>query len=264
MQLLRTTFDEDAERYDRARPGYPPELFDDLAALALLPPAARVLEIGCGTGQATLPLAERGYRLTCIELGRRLAAVARRNLAAFPNVEVLNADFETWEPLHGFDAVVAFTAFHWIAPDVRYAKSASLLGERGALAVVSTQHVRPPDGDRFFVDVQADYEAVVPDDPATKASVGGPPAPETIEGLGAEIATSGCFEPVGARRYVWDVTYTADEYVDLLQTYSGHRGFDEETRGRLLTRIRRRIEARADPVVRKTYLTMLDVARPRR
>ncbi|MFF4484871.1 hypothetical protein ACFY0F_00005 [Streptomyces sp. NPDC001544] len=31
---LSRTFDEDAELYDRARPGYPPELYDDLAQLA--------------------------------------------------------------------------------------------------------------------------------------------------------------------------------------------------------------------------------------
>src|SRR5690242_3978015 len=44
---LRGSFDEDAELYDRARPGYPAALFDDLDALAELPPGARVLEIGC-------------------------------------------------------------------------------------------------------------------------------------------------------------------------------------------------------------------------
>jgi len=264
-QLLRTTFDDAAERYDGARPGYPRELFDDLVELAGLSPAARLLEIGCGTGQATRALAERGYRIICVELGERLAAVARRNLVGFPDVEVVNADFETWEPEQaGFDAVVAFTAFHWIDPEVRYARTASLLDDTGVLAVVSTQHVLPPDGDAFFVEVQEDYEAVVPDDPATKAGVGGPPASETVQGLAGEIDASGRFRLLGERRYVWDVVYTADGYVDLLQTYSGHLGLDEGTRGRLLSLIRRRVEERPDAVVRKTYLATLDVARPRR
>ena len=60
---LRAVFDQDAERYDRARPGYPAELFDDLAALTGLRAGDRVLEIGPGTGQATVPLAQRGYRI---------------------------------------------------------------------------------------------------------------------------------------------------------------------------------------------------------
>jgi 16S rRNA A1518/A1519 N6-dimethyltransferase RsmA/KsgA/DIM1 with predicted DNA glycosylase/AP lyase activity len=92
----RASFDKDAELYERARPGYPRELFDDLADLAGLRPGARVLEIGSGTGQATLPLAERKLEITAIELGPNLAAVARRKLARFPNVAVIVGAFEDW------------------------------------------------------------------------------------------------------------------------------------------------------------------------
>jgi ubiquinone/menaquinone biosynthesis C-methylase UbiE len=52
---LSRIFDEDAELYDRARPGYPTELYDDLAELAGVRTGSRVLEVGCGTGQATVP-----------------------------------------------------------------------------------------------------------------------------------------------------------------------------------------------------------------
>jgi SAM-dependent methyltransferase len=245
--------------YDRARPTYPSRVFDDLAELARLPEAARLIEIGCGTGQATLPLAARGYSITCVELGEQLAAVARAKLLRFPVVEVVNADFETWQPAHAeFDAAVAFTAIHWIAPDLRYAKAASLLRDRGMLGVVTTEHILEPDGDDFFMNVQEDYEAVVPDDPATKAV--GPKPPETIPDLSEEISASGRFRNVADRRYLWDVIYTADEYIDVLNTYSGHRGLDDYTRERLLYRIRNRIEARPRGQVRKTYLAMLNVA----
>lgn len=222
---------------------------------------ARLVEIGCGTGQATLPLAQRGYAITCVELGEQLAAIARRKLADFPGVEVINDTFESWRPERaGFDAIVAFTAFHWVAPAARYARTARLLRERGKLAVVSTQHVLPPDGDRFFVEVQEDYEAVVPDDPSTKAGAGGPPHPDAVADLGEEIIGSGRFRYVDGRRYLWDVLYAADEYVALLNTYSGHRMLDDETRASLLSRIQGRIEARPESTVRKTYLAMLDVA----
>jgi SAM-dependent methyltransferase len=252
------------ELYDRARPAYPTQVLDDLVALAQLPAAAHLLEIGCGTGQATLPLAERGYAITCVELGERLAAIARRKLAGFPGVEVLNADFESWQPERsGFDAVVAFSSFHWLAPEQRYAKTAKLLREGGSLAFVSTAHVLPPDGDPFFTDVQADYEAVVPGDPATQA--GGPPDPDALADHGdavvaEQIEQSGRFHKLEARRYLWDVTYSADDYVAVLGTYSGHRALDAEARGRLLARIHARIEARPGRRVRKTYLAMLYVA----
>lgn len=260
-ERLRTTFEEDAELYERARPRYPRELFADLIALGRLPTAARILEIGCGTGQATLPLAEGGYEITCVELGEQLAAVARRKLASFPKVEVINTNFETWRPMRAdFDSAVAFTSFHWIAPETRYAKTASLLREHGTLAVVSTRHVLPDDGDDFFVRVQEDYEAVVPDDPKTKAGTGGPPAPDAVPDCAEEIGASTYFRNVAARRYLWDVTYSADAYLAVLNTYSGHRALDDDTRRRLLSRIRRRIDARPGRRVRKTYLAMLNVA----
>jgi ubiquinone/menaquinone biosynthesis C-methylase UbiE len=259
--FLRTTFEQVPELYDRARPNYPSEVFDDLAALAELRAPARIVEIGCGTGRATLPLAERGYEITCVELGEQLAAVARRKLASFQNVEVIDANFESWQPPHAeFDAVVAFSSFHWIALETRYTKPASVLRKHGMLAVVSTKHVLPTDGDDFFVEVQEDYEAVVPDDPNTKAGAGGPPAPDAVADFSDEISASGRFGNVAARRYVWNVIYTADDYIAVLNTYSGHRALDNDTRERLLSRIHRRIEARPDRQVRKTYLTMLNVA----
>jgi hypothetical protein len=57
-----------------------------------------------------------------------------------------------------------------------------------------------------------------------------------------------------------DVTYTAGEYIAVLNTYSGHRALDDETRERLLSRIRRRIDARPEGTVRKTYPAILNIA----
>lgn len=258
-RLLRATFEQVPLLYDRSRPNYPPQVFDDLVALARLPEAARIIEIGCGTGQATLPLAALGFQITCVELGEQLAAIARGKLARFPNVEVINADFETWQPERAeFDGVLAFTAFHWIDPDVRYAKVASLLRDHGVLGVVATEHVHPPDGDDFFLEVQEDYEAILPDDPATKA--GGPKPPDTIPDLGEEICSSGLFRTIAAQRYLWSVVYTAEEYIAVLNTYSSHRALDDDTRERLHARILRRVQTRSGCKVRKTYLAMLNVA----
>jgi len=95
---LRATFDSAAAVYERARPDYPPELYDELVRLTGLRPSDHLIEIGCATGKATRPLAERGFRITCIELGARLAAAARRNLAGLSRVEVVHSSFEDWRP----------------------------------------------------------------------------------------------------------------------------------------------------------------------
>ena len=109
--------------------------------------------------------------------------VARRNLAAWPGAHVVTADFERWEPERaGFDAVTAFTAFHWISPELRYDKPARLLRPGGALAVVQTHHVTPEHADPVWVEVQEDFDAVVPD-PANRP----PPPPEETPDLREEI-----------------------------------------------------------------------------
>src|SRR5215211_3949093 len=122
---LRTTFDEAASLYDEVRPGYPEELFDDVVSLSGIEPAGRILEIGCGTGQATVPLARRGYRILCVELGENLAAVARRNLEGYPRAEVRTGAFEDLALQEGaFDLAISATAFHWLDPVVAYPKAA--------------------------------------------------------------------------------------------------------------------------------------------
>jgi SAM-dependent methyltransferase len=245
------------ELYDRARPGYPAELFDELVALAGLAPGDRVLEVGCGSGKATSELAERGLDVVCVELGSGLAAVARRNLTRYPRVRIVEAAFESWEnDGPPFAAVVAFSSFHWIDPAVRYAKAASVLRRDGALAVAGSLHVLPADGDPFFNEVQADYEAVSPGEDNRP-----PPDPSEVQDLRGEIEASGLFAVVAHRRRVVEIVYGADEYLDVLRTFSGHRALDPERRRELLARIRRRIEARPGGRVRKSLLVLLTVAR---
>src|SRR5690349_21421644 len=153
------------------------QMFDDLAA-AVAPAGARVLEIGCGTGQATVALAEQGYRIVAVELGPDMAAVARRNLARFSSVEVITAAFEDWPlPDEPFDVVFSATAFHWIDPAIRVSKSADALRPGGVLATVMTEHIAGG-SEAFFVAAQDCYERF---DPATPPGLRLQPAAEIPE-----------------------------------------------------------------------------------
>jgi SAM-dependent methyltransferase len=251
-ERLRTTFGSVAELYDRARPEYPAAIFDDLAELAGLEPGSRVLEIGPGTGKATAELVRRGYAVTGVELSPELAAVARRNV---PPAEIEVGDFESWEPrAAGFDAVTAFAAFHWIAPELRYTKPARLLRPGGALAAIHGPHVLPDGGDPFWVDVQEDYDAVVP-----HPDNGPPRPPEDAEGWTEQLRASGVFTSVEERRHLEPLTYTADEYVAVLGTFSDNLALPAEQRNELFRRIHARIAARPDGTVTKHHLLVLTV-----
>lgn len=255
-ESLRETFDEDPELYDRARPGYPREVFDDLARLAGIGPGCRVLEIGCGTGQATVPLAERGCEIVAVEVGANMAAVARRNLARFPGVQVIVSAFEDWPlPAEPFDTVISATAFHWLDPGVRVTKAADALRPGGALATVATHHIAGGD-EKFWTEVQACYERW---DPGAPAGFRLPTAPR-IASSSEELDRSGRFGPAVFRRYKWDRSYSTAAYLEVLLTYSGHRALQPAARNDLLNCIAALIDSRYSGRITKRYLTELRVA----
>jgi SAM-dependent methyltransferase len=255
----RALFDSVAELYDRARPTYPDALFDDIVALSRMPDGGRVLEIGCGTGQATLPMAERGYRVTAVELGANLAAVARRKLEPL-GVDVQVAAFEEWPlPEEPFDLAMCVTAFHWLDAAVALPKMARALGPSGAIAITSGGHVEGGTS-QFFIDVQECYVAHMPGTPRGLRLDSPDEVP--LESP-ASIAACGLFEPAQMRRHVWLREFTTQTYLDELQTYSSHLELSEENRAALLSCVRELIDGRYGGRITKSYMTDLAVARVR-
>lgn len=256
-QLART-FESAAQIYQDARPEYPSELYDELVHLAALQPGDQLLEMGCATGKATLPLARRGFPITCVELGQALAAEARRNVGSFPAVQVFDADFETWQPHQqtNFALVFAATAWRWVDPVVRYRKAWTLLRPGGCLAFWNAEHLFPPDGDTFFQEIQAVYEEIGEGLPQGA----GWPAPGDLPDDQAEIESSNLFGNVVVRHFDWETAYTADEYIRLLDTFSSHITMADRQRHHLYGEIRRRLARRPNGRVRRHWGAVLHVA----
>lgn len=256
---LRAVFDEAALLYDAVRPGYPAAMCADIVALSGIPPDGRILEIGCGTGQATVPFARRGYRIRCVELGARMAAVARRNLSAFPRAAVWVGAFEEWplEPA-AFDLAISATAFHWLDPAVAYPKVARALKPGGAIALFWNEHVQSAASRGFFEAAQEVYRRAAPELDRQWRPL---PWPDEVPTpVAQEIEQTGLFGPVTVCRYPWEATYDADAYVRLLNTYSGHRNLDQAARKSLSRGIADLIESRFGGQITKGYLTVLYVA----
>jgi len=256
---LRTTFDKAAAFYQGARPDYPAELFSDLVAITGIEPCAHLLEVGCGPGKATLPLARMGFRITAIELGDALATEARHHLAGFTGVSVITSGFERWKPPAdaAFDLVYAATAWKWVDPDVKYAKAAALLARDGHLAVWDAGHAFPEDFDPFFTEIQHVYDDIGEGD----GSPWPPPLPaEQPDTTAAEFEASGHFAVAATRRYVWALRYTADEYIALLNTFSGHIAMEPGKRAHLYHEIRRRLSSRSDGRITRHWSAVLTVA----
>ena len=130
-------FDEIAAGYDRRRPAYPGELIDQACRVAGIGSGDRVLEVGCGSGQLTRSLAGRGLRVTALEPGASLIALARQNLQGAGEVEFVNARFEDARlPRGRFRAVFSASAFHWADPEASWQRAADVLAPGGTLALV--------------------------------------------------------------------------------------------------------------------------------
>jgi SAM-dependent methyltransferase len=87
---------------------------DELVAFADLAPGDRVLEVGCGMGRYTLPLAERRLRVEGLDLSERLLSQLASFNAGRYEIPLYCADI--LDPPRGldetFDAVVGFFTLH--------------------------------------------------------------------------------------------------------------------------------------------------------
>ncbi len=259
-ERLRATFDGAAELYQRARPDYPEELLDRVVRVSGVRPGSTVLEVGCGTGKATRQLARRGLRVTAVEMGANLAAVARRELAGL-DVEVREGRFEEWRPGDGesYDLVLAATAWHWIDPRVKYQRAWEALRPGGHLAFWNAVHVFPDGGDPFFAEIQRVYDEMGEGRPSGADW----PRPGELPELREEIEAGGRFDVVDIHHVDWECVYDVDSYLDLLNTFSAHISMRPDNRARLEREVRQRLEQRPDRAVRRHWGAVLHVARRR-
>jgi SAM-dependent methyltransferase len=255
---LKATFDTIADRYHQARPDYPAELYAELISATGLRPGDRLLEVGCGTGKATIPFAQRGLAITCLEPGPRLATTARHYLASFPLVQVVGQAFEDWQPTgqERFDLIFSATAWHWIDPAVGYELAWRWLRPGGYLAIWAADHVFPADGDPFFRELQEVYDEIGEGMPAGTWYH----APGEQPDHRAAIERSGLFTVTSVRHFDWEISYTAEAYISLLSTFSSHIDMAGWQRDRLYGEIRRRLAARPDGKVRRHWGVVLQIA----
>jgi SAM-dependent methyltransferase len=225
----REVFDEVAALYDEVRPGYPTELVERVLAFSEIPESGRVLEVGPGPGKATVAFARRGFSMLCLEPGPALAARCREKVRGWPKVRVEESTFEAW-PLEpgAFDLVMAAQSFHWVDPEVGYAKAADALRGGGTLALFWNQAAPAPEGSEIQATIANAYAAHAAELLEGAASYRGHGS------IAERIAATGRFEPPCEDRFPWSRRLAAARYGDLLRTHSDHRLLPTERRERLV------------------------------
>jgi len=225
-------FDEQAETYDRFRPTYPDAVIDEL--LGPVPAGLDVLDVGCGTGIASRQIAQRGAKVLGVELGPRMAEIARGH-----GVEVEIAAFEGWDAAgRTFDRVTSAQAWHWLDLPIATAKAASVLRPGGTLGLIWNAGCQPDD---LADALEGVYESVVP--PGGHRLFRGYAADRLSDfttGLDSEIDAVSAAPDLGApteKWFPWTRVYQRDEWLDQLVSRSDHAALEPTVRDRLFEAI---------------------------
>lgn len=222
---LRTTFNDDEYNYDKARPDYPDELFEDIFGYLDLSENSNVLEIGIGTGQATLPFLNKGCNVISVELGDKLAKYCQHKFSKYSNFKTINSDFIKAElPENSFDLIYSATAFHWIPKDRDYAKIKSLLKPDGAVALFWNHPFVSNTSDETNLASMSVYKKYRPDD-KTSAEFDLSDCQKQI----SELEQYG-FNNIKSKIYKRTRKLTSEEYISLIKTYSDHNAMPKKVR----------------------------------
>ena len=257
---LGRVFNEVPELYDRVRPSYPEELFADLVTVTGMGERSSVLEVGCGTGQATRSLAALGCSVTAIEPGPEMAALARQRIATFGNVEVETSTFEEWDD-HGrrFDVLVSAAAWHWVDPLIGWQRAHDVLRPGGWMALLGHVVVRQPGEPEVYAETADLHERFSPGNP----DWGHPPLADDVRTTNKEWGLvddpGALFGPTIVRWYPTVQWFNGDGFADLLRSTSLYRRLDRDVREPLLDAIAERIRTRMGDRVSRRYLSNLRV-----
>lgn len=243
-------FGEVAHEYDRHRPGYPRDLFTELFDVVGLEHPPRVLEVGAGTGKATVELAALCRSVVAIEPDRRMADVARTVLRASAGLRAdVHFELSTFEEaplaLSCFDMVVAADSWHWVDGEVKYQRADELLKPGGWLALLWRE-------DRAVDDVVVEHvvrahTSLTGNSELAYRIMGRGPAGAYAH-LPEELASSRLFgRPVHAERPTRR-EFDALTFTQLLATVSDYRAMDADARVGLLERIRTVVSDHGDRI----------------
>lgn len=252
LEQRRNWYSPVADIYYNARPRYPKKLIDRSIILAQLSSDASMLEVGCGPGNATVAFAQFGFSMTCLEPNPDFCRLAQHNCAPYPNVAIHNTSFEEWErSVKQFNAVLSANAFHWISPEIRYAKAAAALRDNGFLILL--WNLTPEPKYEVYQAIEAVYQAYAP---SFVRYEGAEIQAEIVRGFGQEVLDSGYFKELIVEQTACEVTYSIDNYLKLLKT---HRGLEPQAEELLFAGLREKLEKFGDSV-QLSFLSAVHVA----
>ncbi|MCM1127518.1 MAG: methyltransferase domain-containing protein [Lachnospiraceae bacterium] len=228
MENFEKAFDNAAMDYDKCRPMYVKEIYEDILNYKPINQDSRVLEIGMGTGKAAQPILDTHCHFVGIEPGENLAALAKEKLQKYANFSLYNLALQDYICAdNSFDFVYAATAFHWIPEEYGYRRVYNLLKSGGVFARFA-YHAGADKGRRELTDeIQELYRKYMYQET--------PPALFSDADAKRLADKALAYGFVDSKHMLYHTTkdFTADEYISLLKTYPDHMKLEPTVREKL-------------------------------
>jgi len=226
-------FDTIAETYERMRPGYPDELYDDIFKMITIDESCNAVEIGIGSGQATLPILKTGCKVTAVEYGKNFTELCRQKFKDYPNFSIVNMKFEDYECEKGTcDLIYSASAFHWIPEEIGYPKVFDMLKSGGVFARFANHPYRDKRREDLSRELEKLYAIYMPEVSGRREYT-----EEDAKNL-ADIASKYGFIDISYKLYYRTRSFSAEEYLQLLSTYSDHAVLAESVRREFFSKIK--------------------------
>ncbi len=246
-----------AENYNKARPLYPQELIDRVVELTKLTSDSSILEIGCGSGQATRGFAPLGLSMVCLEPSLEASQIAQQNCLAYPKIDIKNTSLEEWKLETGkFDAVLAANAWHWLPPEISYPKSAQALKPEGYLILLWNMSPHPTY--EIYQELDKVYQVHAPHLSRYETSQD---QKNILKQLGQKIIDSQYFSCLKSEHFLQKVDYRIDDYLLLLQTFSPYLELPGEQRKLLFSDLKATLEQHCRDTIAVSYYSAFHIAR---
>ena len=253
----KSWYSEVADAYNKARPRYSKELINRAVELAQLSKDAIILEVGCGPGTATTSFAEMGFSLVCIEPSQEASLLAKHNCASYPTVEIQNTTFEEWSlETDRFNAILAATSWHWMPPEIKYTKAKAALKANGSLILLWNMTPQLP----YEVYQALDNEVYQIHTPSLARYENREAQQEILREVGQNIIDSEKFKNLVSEQLVCEVTYSIDDYLMLLSTFSHYRVLEPQKQEALFNGLREVLERHCGGSIPVSYLSAFHVA----
>ena len=256
---LGATFDTKVSLYEKMRPGYVDDLYKAIFDYVKIDENSRVVEVGSGSGQATLPVLKTGCEVTAVEYGENFSELLKDKFKDY-KFSVLTGKFEDVElEQDKYDLVFSATAFHWVPEEIGYPKVYSILKEGGAFARFANRPCISQDAPELLDEINAIYDEYYNKHynlrPGTRKWF----SEEDAKNISLIPEKYG-FKDIQYHLFYRKRVFTAKEYTKLLGTYSDHIAIEETVRNEFFGKIEEAINKHGGTITIKDTLD-LELAR---